>query len=317
MKPPQPSPDSSEPDTPNTTADRHDATRTHLDTAGDFESQDATVEVTVLFVDLVRFTSLTSVHGDQAAADAAAALYEITRNALDEHGRLVKTLGDGVLVTTSSPASGLRCAANIIERLHEHVTGLDARCGADHGTVINQSGDIFGASVNLAARAGTSTKQQSILFAECVSSSSRQLNPTNSTAEWSDSVRLAALRSTGNQTPNPGRGPNEPSSQHGRHRRLGVGDRLPLKGPWRPPPLHHTRSLPPTAPYHQGQTQGKSPGVGQRRTPPERHRGRAGAASGKRFRHLGCGVGRRLCRWCPMDCRASVSGGPGGPYLPQ
>lgn len=59
------------------------------------------------------------------------------------------------LVTTSSPASGLRCAANIIERLHEHAAGLDARCGADHGTVIHQSGDIFGASVNLAARAAT------------------------------------------------------------------------------------------------------------------------------------------------------------------
>ena len=60
------------------------------DTAGDFESQDATAEITVLFVDLVRFTSLTSVHGDQAAANAATSLYEITRNALDEHGRLVK-----------------------------------------------------------------------------------------------------------------------------------------------------------------------------------------------------------------------------------
>ena len=125
------------------------------DTAGDFRSQDDAAEITVLFVDLVRFTSLTSIHGDQAAADAATTLYEITQDALDEDGRLVKTLGDGVLVTTSSPASGLRCAANIIERLHEHTTGLDARCGADHGTVINQSGDIFGASVNLAARAAT------------------------------------------------------------------------------------------------------------------------------------------------------------------
>ena len=108
----------------------------------------------MLFIDLVRFTSLTAVHGDQAAADAAAALYEITRDTLDD-ARLLKTLGDGVLITTSSPASGLRCAANIIERLHKHAGGLDARCGADHGTVINQSGDIFGASVNLAARAAT------------------------------------------------------------------------------------------------------------------------------------------------------------------
>ncbi len=125
------------------------------DAARDFRSPDDTAEITVLFVDLVRFTSLTSVHGDRAAADAATTLYEITRNALDENARLVKTLGDGVLLTTSSPENGLRCAATIIERLHEHTMGLDARCGADHGTVINQSGDIFGASVNLAARAAT------------------------------------------------------------------------------------------------------------------------------------------------------------------
>lgn len=109
----------------------------------------------MLFVDLVRFTSLTSVHGDQAAADAATTLYEITREVLGENGQLIKTLGDGVLLTTSSPEIGLRCATGIIEQLHDRSTGLDARCGADHGTVVTQSGDVFGSSVNLAARAAT------------------------------------------------------------------------------------------------------------------------------------------------------------------
>ena len=118
-------------------------------------SHDDPPKVTVLFVDLVRFTSLTSVHGDQAAADAAATLYEITRDVLGENGQLIKTLGDGVLLTTSSPEIGLRCATGIIEQLHDRSTGLDARCGADHGTVITQSGDVFGSSVNLAARAAT------------------------------------------------------------------------------------------------------------------------------------------------------------------
>ena len=141
-------------------------------------SHDAASAITVLFVDLVRFTSLTSVHGDQAAADAATTLYEITRSALDENGRLVKTLGDGVLVTTSSPASGLRCAAKIIERLHEHTTGLDARCGADHGTVIDQSGDVFGASVNLAARAAAKAAPGTIAATRAVALSASKLGLT-------------------------------------------------------------------------------------------------------------------------------------------
>ena len=145
------------------------------DTARDVKSHGATTEVTVLFVDLVRFTSLTSVHGDQAAADAATILYEITRNSLDENGRLVKTLGDGVLITTSSPANGLRCAATIIERLHEHTMGLDARCGGDHGTVIDQSGDIFGASVNLAARAATKAAPGTIAATRAIALSAGNL----------------------------------------------------------------------------------------------------------------------------------------------
>ena len=148
------------------------------DTARGFGSQDDTIEITVLFVDLVKFTSLTSVHGDQAAADAATTLYEITRDALDENGRLVKTLGDGVLLTTSSPANGLRCAATIIERLHEHATGLDARCGADHGTVINQSGDVFGASVNLAARAATRAAPGTIAAPRVIALSASNLGLT-------------------------------------------------------------------------------------------------------------------------------------------
>jgi class 3 adenylate cyclase len=148
------------------------------DTARDFRSQDDTAEITVLFVDLVKYASLTSVHGDQAAADAATTLYEITRNALDENARLVKTLGDGVLLTTSSPANGLRCAATIIEQLHEHATGLDARCGADHGTVINQSGDIFGASVNLAARAATRAAPGTIAAPRVIALSASNLGLT-------------------------------------------------------------------------------------------------------------------------------------------
>lgn len=148
------------------------------DTASEFEPRDGAAEVTVLFVDLVRFTSLTSVHGDQAAADAATTLYEITRNALDGDARLVKTLGDGVLLTTSSPANGLRCAATIIERLHEHTTGLDARCGADHGTVINQSGDVFGASVNLAARAATKAAPGTIAAPRVIALSAGSLGLT-------------------------------------------------------------------------------------------------------------------------------------------
>jgi class 3 adenylate cyclase/YHS domain-containing protein len=109
-------------------------------------------DVTVLFVDLVQFTALTSVHGDTAGAEAAGALYEIVRGTLGSSGRMIKTLGDGVLLTHPTPALGLQCAAAVIEQLHELATGLDARCGADHGPVVDRAGDVFGSTVNRAAR---------------------------------------------------------------------------------------------------------------------------------------------------------------------
>ncbi len=98
------------------------------------------------FVDLVKFTSLTAVHGDMAGADAALAIEQITRRIAGSHGRLVKTAGDGVLVEAPSALDVLRMAGAVIEEVH--VIGLDARAGVDVGPVIVSGDDIFGSTVN-------------------------------------------------------------------------------------------------------------------------------------------------------------------------
>jgi adenylate cyclase len=113
---------------------------------------DTEAAVTVLFVDLVRFTSLTEVHGDVTAADASAALERLARGVASRGARMVKSVGDGVLITAESPAAGLLCASAIVEGLHELEMGLDARGGLDHGAVVNRNADVFGSTVNLAAR---------------------------------------------------------------------------------------------------------------------------------------------------------------------
>lgn len=107
---------------------------------------------TVTFLDLVRFTSLTDIHGDTVAADAATALEDISRAAAHDGTRLVKSLGDGVLLVSPTPAVALRCAATTVEGLHDLDLGLDARGGLHHGPVVERDGDVFGSTVNLAAR---------------------------------------------------------------------------------------------------------------------------------------------------------------------
>lgn len=111
--------------------------------------------ITVLFVDLVRFTSLTDVHGDQAAADVAGALEAVAESHLVDGARIVKTLGDGILLTAPSPAVGLSLAGRVLEGLHDLGIGADARFGAAHGPVIERQTDVFGSTVNLAARAAS------------------------------------------------------------------------------------------------------------------------------------------------------------------
>jgi len=105
---------------------------------------------TIAFVDLISFTSLTNVHGDLAAADAASTLESITTGLMGDTVRLVKTAGDGVLLQASTPADALRTIAKMIERIHEN--GFDARAGADHGSVVLRNNDVFGSTVNLASR---------------------------------------------------------------------------------------------------------------------------------------------------------------------
>lgn len=46
--------------------------------------------------------------------------------------RLVKEIGDGLLIEALTPFDGLRCVAELIELVHE--VGLESRAGTDRGS---------------------------------------------------------------------------------------------------------------------------------------------------------------------------------------
>ena len=71
------------------------------------------IEATFGFIDLAGFTALTEEHGDHDAADMAARFAELTRAALGAGDRLIKTIGDAVLVTSPSPGAAL----DLVDRL--------------------------------------------------------------------------------------------------------------------------------------------------------------------------------------------------------
>ena len=76
----------------------------------------------------------------------------------ERHGRIVKTMGDGLLVEFASVVDALRCASEVQVALAERNAPIAAddrielRIGVNVGDVVVEEGDIFGDGVNVAAR---------------------------------------------------------------------------------------------------------------------------------------------------------------------
>lgn len=106
----------------------------------------------VAFVDLSGFTRLAEERGDELAARIAldfAGLAE--RHAADHDGRLVKVLGDGVLLRFPGAQPGVEATLTLLTALE----GADlppGHAGIDAGPIVVRDGDVFGRTVNLASR---------------------------------------------------------------------------------------------------------------------------------------------------------------------
>src|SRR5262249_37079815 len=93
------------------------------------------------FFDLAGYTRMTEEHGDQAAAETALSLNRVVQHTAHEHrGRVVKWLGDGVMLYFGEPAQALAGAIEMVDRVRD--AGLRrAHVGVDAGPVIIQDGD--------------------------------------------------------------------------------------------------------------------------------------------------------------------------------
>ncbi|MEX0663825.1 MAG: adenylate/guanylate cyclase domain-containing protein [Acidimicrobiia bacterium] len=107
---------------------------------------------TVLFADLAGFTALTEAHGDLDAADVATRFSALTISALAGETRLVKTIGDAVMLAGTGPESMVTTALALLRAVDEEPFFPTVRIGVHSGPVVEREGDLYGATVNLAAR---------------------------------------------------------------------------------------------------------------------------------------------------------------------
>ncbi|MCM8813234.1 MAG: tetratricopeptide repeat protein [Candidatus Omnitrophica bacterium] len=117
--------------------------------------------LTILFADVQGYTSRT---GRQTREQNDCFIQEIQafvkKHAAEKGGTLVKSMGDGFLLTFESPTDGVACGMNMQKELDARNANILDQCnlirfriGISTGEVtLDENGDVYGEAVNIAAR---------------------------------------------------------------------------------------------------------------------------------------------------------------------
>src|SRR5580765_4704124 len=128
---------------------------------------------TILFTDIVGSTDMTQRLGDDKAMEVLHHHDRIVRSHLGEHGgNEVKHTGDGIMASFASVARAIHAAIGIQRALEEHSAvaehPITVRIGVSAGEPVAEENDLFGAAVQLAARACNHAAAGSILVSTAV-----------------------------------------------------------------------------------------------------------------------------------------------------
>lgn len=117
-----------------------------------FATEETRMRAAVMIADLSGFTAMTEVHGDQMAAELGAELLDLAGTDSGDARLLTKGLGDGVLVVDKDPAAVARRAFDMLHHVGTAPRHLRLRVAIHHGPVVSRGGDVYGQSINVAAR---------------------------------------------------------------------------------------------------------------------------------------------------------------------
>ena len=105
----------------------------------------------ILFTDIVGSTERAAALGDREWRNLIETHDLLVRTIVEQHhGRLIRTMGDGMLATFDGPGRAIRCAAALRDALRP--LGLEIRAGLHTGEIEFTGSDIAGIGVHIAAR---------------------------------------------------------------------------------------------------------------------------------------------------------------------
>ena len=128
------------------------------------------IELAIVFADVVGSTKLYELLGDLRARDMVGICIDVMRVATEQnHGTVIKTMGDEVMATFPTADDALNAAAQMQKQITVHPSlkvdeqTVAIRIGCNFGPVVLENRDIFGSAVHTANRMTSQAKAGQII----------------------------------------------------------------------------------------------------------------------------------------------------------
>lgn len=125
-------------------------------------------EATVAFVDLAGFSAIADVYGDESAIRVLGRFEALVDQALGGLGPPLKWIGDEAMFGFPDPATALQVLGRLIPACRSEPRIPLTRTGLNHGPVLRRSNDLFGSTVNIAARVAAFASPGQLLATQAV-----------------------------------------------------------------------------------------------------------------------------------------------------
>jgi adenylate cyclase len=112
----------------------------------------APATATVAFIDLAGFSAIAEVYGDQPAIEMLELFEAMVRDALSGYQPPIKWIGDEAMLAFPDPETAIKVLGRLSQDCRNEPRLPLTRTGVNHGPVIRRDGDLFGSTVNIAAR---------------------------------------------------------------------------------------------------------------------------------------------------------------------
>jgi len=132
---------------------------------GDEDDDLGRIRAAIAFADLAGYTRFTEEEGEEEALSSVERFVEGVTNTLPEDARVVKTIGDEVMVVGNDIGAMVDWAVGFVSMFHERP---EPRIGIHWGTTLYRDGDYFGREVNLASRVVARARGGEVLVTDAV-----------------------------------------------------------------------------------------------------------------------------------------------------